>query len=192
MELELKQSKEFYSLAIDLYKMLHLNIEHRGEEGVSYLNKKYSMYTKLSEASILLRRKLKVDVLIEIPKNLEDSTPIAIDSDEMSKTIEKHKLYNSRYYKLKDSGSLFSGANKEKNRNDNVDNDNVDHIENDNADTSIFSNDNKDKNLNEGLDLSLYSGKKGSEESNNDTKINNNIIGISMFTYKKNKNIEIV
>jgi len=98
MELEIKQSKEFYSLAIDLYKMLHLNVEHRGEEGVSYLNQKYSMYTKLYEASILLRRKLKVDVLTEIPKNLEDSSPVAVESNE----IEKHKMYNSRYYKTRD------------------------------------------------------------------------------------------
>jgi len=81
MDLELKQSKEFYSLAVDLYKMLHLNIEHRSEEGVSYLNQKYSIYTKLSEASILLRRKLKIDVLTEIPKGLEDATPTAVDTE---------------------------------------------------------------------------------------------------------------
>jgi hypothetical protein len=120
MELELKQSKEFYSLAIDLYKMTHLNIEHRGEEGVSYLNKKYSMYTKLSEASILLRRKLKVDVLIEIPKNLEDGSPIGVDSNETNKSIEKHKMYNSRYYKVRDIED--EGEGEEKNNDNNTTN----------------------------------------------------------------------
>lgn len=120
MELELKQSKEFYSLAIDLYKMTHLNVEYRGEEGVSYLNKKYSMYTKLSEASILLRRKLKVDVLIEIPKNLEDGSPIGTDSNEINKSIEKHKMYNSRYYKVRDIED--EGEGEEKNNDNNTTN----------------------------------------------------------------------
>ena len=165
MELELKQSKEFYSLAIDLYKMLHLNIEHRGEEGVSYLNKKYSIYTKLSEASILLRRKLKVDVLIEIPKNLEDVSPTTVDYDEMNKTIEKHKVYNSHYYKLKDS------EDKDKNRNDNID-------------LSMFSNNHNDNNE----CLSLFS-KENTEDLSNDKKVNNNIIDISILS---KKNIEIV
>lgn len=171
MELELKQSKDFYSLAIDLYRMLHLNIEHRGEEGVSYLNKKYSMYTKLSEASILLRRKLKVDVLIEIPKNLEDSTPIAIDSDEINKTVEKHKVYNSHYYKLKDS--------EDKNNNDNLDLSEFSEFSDNNV-----RNNNNDKN--EGL--SLFS-KENAEDLSIDKKVNKNIIGISMIS-KKNKNIE--
>ena len=38
MELELKQSKEFYSLAIDLYKTLSLRRENRSEHGQDYLN----------------------------------------------------------------------------------------------------------------------------------------------------------
>ena len=74
MELELKQSKEFYSLAIDLYKVLSLRRENRGEEGKDYLNKKYAMYTKLCEASNLLKRKLKVDLLTTIPEEYEDKS----------------------------------------------------------------------------------------------------------------------
>jgi hypothetical protein len=74
MELEMKQSKEFYTLAIDLYKMLSLRRENRGEEGKDFLNKKYAMYTKLCEASNLLKRKLKIDLLTSIPEEYEDKS----------------------------------------------------------------------------------------------------------------------
>ena len=74
MELELKQSKEFYSLAIDLYKVLSLRRENRGEGGKDYLNKRYAQYTKLCEASNLLKRKLKVDLLTTIPEEYEDKS----------------------------------------------------------------------------------------------------------------------
>ncbi len=74
MELELKQSKEFYTLAIDLYKTLTLTRENRSEHGKDYLNKKYGQYTKMVEASNLLKRSLKVDLLTEIPKQYKDYT----------------------------------------------------------------------------------------------------------------------
>lgn len=74
MELELKQSKDFYTLAIDLYRVLSLRRENRGEGGKDYLNKKYAQYTKLCEASNLLRRKLKVDLLTTIPEEYEDKS----------------------------------------------------------------------------------------------------------------------
>jgi len=74
MELELKQSKDFYSLAIDLYKTLRLKPENRGEDGKDYLNKKYSVYTKLCEASNLLKRKMTVDLLTTIPEEYIDKT----------------------------------------------------------------------------------------------------------------------
>mgnify|MGYP000114930793 CR=1 FL=1 len=75
MELELKQSKDFYSLAIDIYKTLSMQRGNRGEDGKDYLNKKFSTYAKLCEASQLLRRKLKVDLLTQIPHKFEDMTP---------------------------------------------------------------------------------------------------------------------
>ena len=75
MELELKQSKDFYTLAIDIYKTLSMQRKNRGEDGKDYLNKKFSTYTKLCEASQLLRRKLKVDLLTQIPHKFEDASP---------------------------------------------------------------------------------------------------------------------
>ena len=81
MELELKQSKEFYSLSIDLFKMLSLRRENRSEDGKDYLNKRYGDYIKLCEASNLLRRKLLVDTLTEIPTETLDKTPLGSNAD---------------------------------------------------------------------------------------------------------------
>lgn len=80
MELELKQSKDFYTLSIDLFKTLSLRRENRGEDGKDYLNKKYSHYIKLTEASNLLKRKLSVDTLTTIPAEFIDNTPKGSDS----------------------------------------------------------------------------------------------------------------
>ncbi len=79
MELELKQSKDFYTLSIDLFKTLSLRRENRGEDGKDYLNKKYSHYIKLTEASNLLKRKLSVDTLTTIPQDFIDMTPKGSD-----------------------------------------------------------------------------------------------------------------
>ena len=65
MNLELKCSKEFYTLAIDINRVLSLCPEDRGEDGINYLNKKYSLYTKLVENSNLLRRRFKEDRLTQ-------------------------------------------------------------------------------------------------------------------------------
>jgi hypothetical protein len=81
MELELKQSKEFYTLSIDLFKMLSLRRENRSEEGKDFLNKRYSDYIKLCEASNLLRRKLLIDTLTEIPPETVDKTPLGSNAD---------------------------------------------------------------------------------------------------------------
>ena len=70
MKLENDMSKEFYSLAIDIYKTLSLNPEERGESGLSYLHKKYNQYTKLVESSNLLKSRFKTDQLVVIPPNL--------------------------------------------------------------------------------------------------------------------------
>ncbi|MDA9072758.1 hypothetical protein N9K75_02665 [bacterium] len=69
MELELKQSKEFYVLAIDLYKSLSLRRENRSDNGKEYLNEKYSQYIKMVEASNLLQGKMKADLLTTIPSS---------------------------------------------------------------------------------------------------------------------------
>jgi len=74
MELEIKQSKEYYTLACDIYKTLALRRENRSEDGKEYLNKKYSYYLKLCEASNLLKRKLSTDMLTDIPELYVDGS----------------------------------------------------------------------------------------------------------------------
>ena len=64
-ELEFKQSKDFYTLAIDLYKMLNIKRENRETSGRDYLNEQYSKYIKMCEASSLLVRRMKPDLLTE-------------------------------------------------------------------------------------------------------------------------------
>ena len=97
MDLELKQSKDFYSLAIDIYKTLAIGRDYRGESGMSYLNKKYTQYAKICEQSNLLKRELRVDMLAHIMHNLKDRTPNGSSADEidiinnMYSTIEGHK-----------------------------------------------------------------------------------------------------
>ncbi len=81
MELELKQSKEFYTLSVDLFKTLSLRRENRSEDGKDFLNKKYSYYIKLCESSNLLKRKLHVDMLSEIPHQYTDLTPKGSETD---------------------------------------------------------------------------------------------------------------
>ena len=74
MELELKQSKEYYTLAIHLFKTLTLKRENRLEDGKEYLNSQYSLYIKLCESSNLLDRKMKTDLLAAIPTNYESNS----------------------------------------------------------------------------------------------------------------------
>jgi hypothetical protein len=95
MELELKQSKEFYTLAIDIYKTLSLQRRNRGEDGKDYLNKTYSTYTKLCEASQLLRRKLKVDLLTQIPHKFEDLSPTSSNTS-LDGSIEEPPFIHMR------------------------------------------------------------------------------------------------
>ena len=71
MDLELTQSKEFYTLSVDIYKTLHLPRNKRGEDDATiYLNKQFSNYTKLKEASNLLDKRLKVDTIANVPNGL--------------------------------------------------------------------------------------------------------------------------
>jgi len=112
MELELKQSKDFYTLAIDIYKTLSLQRINRGEDGKDYLNKKYGTYTKLCEASQLLRRKMKVDLLTQIPHKFEDYSGSA--ASPMGLSGEPDDVIGYRQFQQKDlESSPESSSNEE-------------------------------------------------------------------------------
>jgi len=64
-ELEFTQSKAFYTLAIEIYKMSCLSREQREVSGKDYLCEQYSRYIKLNEASNLLVRRMRPDLLTE-------------------------------------------------------------------------------------------------------------------------------
>ncbi len=98
MKLENDMSKEFYSLAIDIYKILSLSPEERGESGLSYLHKKYNTYSKLVESSNLLKSRFKTDQLIVIPPNLlmvgsdSDSAPDEEQGIELQQNTNENNL----------------------------------------------------------------------------------------------------
>jgi hypothetical protein len=66
METELMASKNFYLLAVDIYKTLTLHRKHRSASGKEYLDEKYGEYTKLFENAQVIRSKIK-DKLATIP-----------------------------------------------------------------------------------------------------------------------------
>jgi len=64
-ELEFSQAKAFYSLAIEIYKMSSIGREQREVSGKDYLSEQYSHYIKLKEASNLMVRRMRPDLLTE-------------------------------------------------------------------------------------------------------------------------------
>jgi hypothetical protein len=69
MELELSVSKEYYLLAVDIFKVLSLNREHRPIPAKDYLEAKYTEYRKLKENSNLLIKRL-ADKLCPLEEDL--------------------------------------------------------------------------------------------------------------------------
>jgi hypothetical protein len=72
MERELNMSKEYYTLAIDIYKCLSTGRQHRTEDARIYLDKKYSEYKALTESSSILKKDLRVDCLADIPDEFKN------------------------------------------------------------------------------------------------------------------------
>ena len=98
MKLENDMSKEFYTLAIDIYKTLSLNPEERGESGLSYLHKKYNQYSKLVESSNLLKSRFKTDQLVVIPPNL-----LMVDSDSNGSSSPKNHKEEEKGVELQEN-----------------------------------------------------------------------------------------
>lgn len=78
MDAELALSRDYYTLAIDIYKCLTLSRENRTEEPRSYLDKKYSDYKGLREASTLLKHRMTIDLLATIPDGYENKSDTSI------------------------------------------------------------------------------------------------------------------
>ena len=99
MENELKISKEFYLLSVDIFKVLMLKRHNRGDKGKLYLEEKYNIYCKLVENSVLVNTSI-IDKLV----------PIEINN---SKNNIQHKLKNnelrpSSFLSISDSLNVIS------------------------------------------------------------------------------------
>lgn len=111
MELELKQSKEFYTLAIHLFKTLSLHRGDRLENGKEYLNDKYSLYIKLCESSNLLDKKMKSDLLANIPSNYLSTNSQEDGSeyrklDDLSPNNLQHSQLINRYQDVNENKNI--------------------------------------------------------------------------------------
>ena len=100
MNNELLMSKQFYSLAIDIYRMLTLDPSERPESGMSYLNKKFAHYTKLVENSNLLKSKFKTDQLTIIPPNL---LMVGSDSESNGSSSPKNNVEEEKEIELQEN-----------------------------------------------------------------------------------------
>jgi hypothetical protein len=90
-KLELDMSKDFYSLSIEINKMLTLKPDDRGEDGIAYLNKKYSNYQDLVRRSNLLCKKFKKDKLTHIELlQISGNTNGETSSDENDNTSPRN------------------------------------------------------------------------------------------------------
>lgn len=67
MENELIMSKDYYLIAIDIFKVLKLSPDNRNGEGIPYLEDKYTTYVKLFENSNLLEDDKINDQLAVLP-----------------------------------------------------------------------------------------------------------------------------
>jgi len=88
IKIELEMSKSFHTLALDIFRMLNLKVEQRGENGLDYLNKKFNNYVSLVKSSNLLRRNIKKDFLLEIDRNLISDSG-SITSEDLEKDLER-------------------------------------------------------------------------------------------------------
>jgi len=101
METELMASKNFYLLAVDIYKTLTLDRKHRNSGGKDYLEEKYGEYTKLFENAQIIHSKIK-DKLVTIPimDNKEQSSINSLSPTnseiEMSRVINENELSQIR------------------------------------------------------------------------------------------------
>jgi len=72
-EKELALSKDYYSLGIDIFKILNTDPKNRSEDPRTYLDKRYAEYKALTESSSLLKNDLRVDCLAQVPEEFDNS-----------------------------------------------------------------------------------------------------------------------
>lgn len=102
MEVELKHSKDYYTLAIHIFKTLSLNRVNRLEDGKEYLNEKYSLYIKLCESSNLLERRMKNDLLASVPNSSAfESSKTSMEMPELHDLTNQEPINHDNIQKMK-------------------------------------------------------------------------------------------
>jgi hypothetical protein len=81
MENCLVASKDYYNLAIDIYKNLTLTRDHRSMSGKEYLDDIYNRYVSITEKTVLTSSKKYNDALFEVP-GLPDNFKLRYSIDE--------------------------------------------------------------------------------------------------------------
>jgi hypothetical protein len=76
MELCLVASKDYYNLAIEIYKTLTLERNHRTTSGKEYLDEMYNRYVSITDKAVINRRKIKDQLFI--PPALPDNNNLRI------------------------------------------------------------------------------------------------------------------
>jgi hypothetical protein len=112
---EIELSKAFQTLALDVYKMLQLNAEHRHCDGLEYLNRTHNEYVKLIQSSMLLKKRLRRDFLMGLELSNDSnnyfsdtsSSPGYIMSNEI-KSLDRKKSIMGTFKRYGSSNSLKS------------------------------------------------------------------------------------
>lgn len=86
-----KFSKKYYALATDLYKTIKLSPAERSERGGDYLGRVFTEFSEMMRSSEMMKSKLKNDVLLRIPKELEETTPAGTPEVSIEDTREIYK-----------------------------------------------------------------------------------------------------
>ena len=91
MENELMNSRDFYLNAIDIYKVLSLEPEHRNGDGLKYLDGKFAVYCKMIENSNIINKSIQ-DQLAPIDSNMIEKilSNTSCNGDVISVVSSKH------------------------------------------------------------------------------------------------------
>jgi hypothetical protein len=83
-------SKDYYTLSIDIYKILNLNEENRNCDAEQYLNDCYSKYVKLTEQSTILYKNIRRDELTIDMNGFSSGSSISSNESPRNILITEH------------------------------------------------------------------------------------------------------
>jgi hypothetical protein len=91
LETTRESSREYYNLAIDIYKTLALDREHRPKTGDEYLTEIYSQYVAIHDRSLVMSKNYD-DSLFQIPKATQPRFSITTTNMETASNISDDSI----------------------------------------------------------------------------------------------------